>query len=48
MAYTQAVIEMIPASLLGALSGDKGKAVPIGSKTTVAVSKKFTANYKLS
>ena len=45
MAYTQAVIEMIPASLLGALSGDKGKAVPIGSKTTVAVSKKFTANY---
>mgnify|MGYP000362391971 FL=1 len=45
LAYTQAVIEMIPASLLGALSGDKGKAVPIGSKTTVAVSKKFTANY---
>ena len=45
IAYTQTVVDMIPASLLGALSGDKGKAVPIGSQTTVAVSKKFTANY---
>jgi len=45
IAYTQAVVDMIPASLLSALSGDKGTAVPIGSQTTVAVSQKFTANY---
>jgi hypothetical protein len=45
LAYTQAVVDMIPASLFSALSGDKGKAVPIGTQTTVAVSKKFTANY---
>lgn len=45
LAYTQAVVDMIPGPLLSALSGDSGKAVPIGSKTTVAVSKKFTANY---
>ena len=45
LAHTKAVVDMIPASLLGALSGDKGNAVPIGSKTTVAISKKFTANY---
>ena len=45
LAHTQAVVDMIPSSLLGALSGDKGKAVPIGSNATVAVSKKFTANY---
>lgn len=43
--YTKAVVDMIPASLLGALSGDSGKAVPIGTNATVAVSKKFTANY---
>lgn len=43
--YTKSVIDMIPSSLLGALSGDSGKAVPIGSNATVAVSKKFTANY---
>ena len=45
LAYTQAVVDMIPSSLLGALSGDSGKAVPIGTNATVAVSKKFTANY---
>ena len=45
LAHTKAVVDMIPSSLLGALSGDKGKAVPIGSNATVAVSKKFTANY---
>ena len=45
LAHTKAVVDMIPAPLLGALSGDKGQAVPIGSKTTVAISEKFTANY---
>lgn len=43
--YTKSVVGLIPASLASALSGDKGEVVPIGTQTTVAVSKKFTANY---
>ncbi len=33
LAYTKAIVDMIPATLASALSGDGGKLVPIGSQT---------------
>lgn len=45
LAYTKAIVDMIPASLKTALSGDGGKLAPIGTQTAVLGSQTFVKKY---